>query len=398
MAQKQPRIAIVLSGGGARAAYQVGVLKAIYEQIPPGSKNPFKIICGTSAGAINATVLACYAGQYRIGMRRLLSVWSNFHIHQVYGATLRELVAQSSRFAWQVLFGKRGKNVSLLDNAPLRELLRQVIPFTRLQELINDDVLDALCVTCSSYNDSASYSFFQGKPEFKEWQRHRRLGVRDNIHLSHLMASSAIPMVFPAEEIEHQYYGDGSVGFMSPISPAIHLGAEKILIIGLDPHPERPTYYCFDREQPPSIADIAGHVLDTVFIDSLDSDLERLTRVNNTLNSIPDELLNKVDLDLKALDTLVIAPSEDIGEAAADYVDNLPRFTRFFFDRLGVTSQKSSNILSYLLFEEGYTQHLIELGYQDAINQQEAILNFFSHLFEEDTGLTEEGIKPAHES
>jgi len=381
MKQEKPKTSIILSGGGARAAYQVGVIKAIYQQIPRGSINPFPIICGSSAGAINATVMASYAGQYRIGLRRLESVWSNIQVNNVFIADFFGMLKQSSRFARYIMGGRSRSNFSsLLNNQPLRELLRDVVPFHRLQDLINDKLLHALCVTCSDYNDGGSYSFFQGHSSIESWSRHRRLGLRDNIHLSHLMASSAIPMIFPAVSLKHQFFGDGSIGFLSPISPAIHLGADKILIIGLDTSPEEPRYACYDSNQHPSITDIAGHVLDSVFIDSLDSDLERLQRVNKTLDSIPEHLLDQVDLPLKQVETLVISPSKDLQGFADEYAINLPSSTRFFFKRLGINGDEGSNILSYLLFDKNYCKRLIKLGYEDALNKKSEIQHFFRHL------------------
>ena len=381
MTENIPKTGIVLSGGGARAAYQVGVLKAIYQQIPKGTHNPFPIICGSSAGAINATILACYAGQYRIGMRHLESVWSNFHVNHVFKSDYSGLIKQSLRFLWHLTNGRSGPRFnSVLNNEPLRELLRDVTPFQRLQELISDNLLHALCVTCSDYSGGGSYSFFQGHSEIEDWQRHRRIGVRDNIHLSHLMASSAIPILFPAVPINHQFFGDGSVGFLSPISPALHLGADKVLIIGLDPNINDPDYLCFDKRHHPRVSDIAGHVLDSVFIDSLDSDLERLQRINNILGKVPSHLLDQVDLDLKVVETLVISPSKDLGSIAIEYAEELPKSTAFFFNRLGIDADKGANMLSYLLFEQGYCKRLIELGYQDALKQIPDIKHFFRHI------------------
>jgi len=372
---------IVLTGGGARAAYQVGVLKAIYQQIPRGCHNPFPIYCGSSAGAINATILACYAGQYRIGLRRLESVWSNFHVEQIFRSDFLGLFGQSFRFSWHLMTGKKGKSYSaLLNNKPLRNLLRDVIPFRRLQELVNEGLIHALCVTCSDYSNGGSYSFYQGHADIEDWQRHRRLGLRDNIHLNHLMASSAIPIVFPAVPIHHQYFGDGSVGFLSPISPALHLGADKIVVIGLEPSHDEQPFVCYDKQSQPSVAHIAGHVLDSVFIDSLDSDLERLERVNSTLDNIPKHLLEQVDIGLKKVETLVVTPSRQLGDIAAECADEMPKSAAFFLRRLGIDKDKGSNVLSYLLFEQNYCRRLIQLGYEDAMQKESEIRFFFRHL------------------
>ncbi|PCJ47863.1 MAG: Patatin [Gammaproteobacteria bacterium] len=381
MSEKQLQTGIILSGGGARAAYQVGVLKAIYKIIPKDSPNPFPIICGSSAGAINATILACYANQYRIGLRRLETVWSNFNVNKVFRSDYNGMFKQTLRFFWHLVSGRKGPRFSsLLNNQPLRELLREVVPFKRIQELISDGKLHALCITCSDYSDGGSYSFYQGHPDIKNWQRHRRLGVRDNIHLSHLMASSAIPILFPAVAINHQFFGDGSVGFLSPISPALHLGAEKVLVIGLESPKDVSDYICYDKNQHPSISDVAGHVLDSVFIDSLDSDIERLERINKTLDNIPKDLLSQVDLDLKKIESLVIFPSKDLGSLAEQHSGELPAGVSFFFKRLGIEGEKGSNILSYLLFERSYCKKLIKLGYEDAMDKKSEIDHFFRHL------------------
>ncbi len=381
MNHEKPKTSIILSGGGARAAYQVGVIKAIYQQIPRGCNNPFPIICGSSAGAFNATAMASYAGHYRIGLRRLESIWSNIQINKVFRADFFGMLRQSSRFFWYLMGRRSPANLSsLLNNQPLRELLRDVVPFHRLQSMINDQHLHALCVTCSNYNDGGSYSFYQGHSSIENWSRHRRFGLRDNIHLSHLMASSALPMLFPAVALNHQFFGDGSIGFLSPISPAIHLGADKVLIIGLDASTEIPRYLCYNNKKHPSISDIAGHVLDSVFIDSLDSDLERLQRINNTLDSIPGHLLDQVDLPLKQVETLVISPSKDLQTFADEYARYLPPSTRFFFKRIGIQENEGSNILSYLLFEKNYCKRLIKLGYDDALNKKSEIQHFFRHL------------------
>lgn len=381
MSEKNIKTGIILSGGGARAAYQVGVLKAIYELIPKGSHNPFPIICGSSAGAINATILACYAGQYRIGLRRLESVWSNFNVNNVFRSDYKGMLKQTLRFFWHLITGRKGlRFTSLLNNQPLRELLRDVVPFKRLQELISEGRLDALCVTCSDYTEGGTYSFYQGHADLEDWKRHRRIGIRDNIHLSHLMASSAIPILFPAVAINQQFFGDGSVGFISPISPALHLGADKVLVIGVESSEEQPDYVCYDKDQRPSIADVAGHVLDSVFIDSLDSDVERLQRINKTLENIPKDLLSQVDLPLKKIEALVISPSKDIGSIAQKHSNELPAGISFFFRRLGIEGEKGSNILSYLLFESGYCKELIQLGYKDAMAKKTEISHFFRHL------------------
>ena len=378
MTQSLPKSAIVLSGGGARAAYQVGVLKALYQLVPKGTLHPFPIICGSSAGAINAASIACYAGQYRAGIRRLESIWSNLTVDQVIRGDLAGMLKQTFGFFWHVMSGHNPSRLNaLLDNKPLRNLLSKSVPFKRLDKLIDDGILQALCISCSDYYSGDTYSFYQGSAGLENWKRHRRLGVKDHIKLDHLMASSAIPLIFPAVNIDAQYFGDGSVGFMSPISPAIHLGADKILVIGLDPIDKEPGLICYVKPAP-SFANVAGHVMNSVFIDSLDSDLERLNRINDTIDSVPEHLMKEVDLPLKSIDTFVIAPSVELSELSVGCGKYLPSISRFFLSRLGINCDEGSNMLSYLLFDGHYCRRLIDLGYQDTMARAEELKMFLN--------------------
>lgn len=378
MAETQERIALVLSGGGARAAYQVGVIKAIAELLPEFKASPFSIICGVSAGAINATVMACSASRFKIGAKRLEHVWANFHSGQIYRSDFLGMTANSLR--WLASLARRRHpdtpSPSMLDNNPLRELLKTVVPFNEIAKSINKGDLYAVSVTCSGYNSGESISFFEGHEEIDGWHRYRRSGARTRIQLQHLMASSAIPLVFPAVKINREYFGDGSVRFMAPISPALHLGATKVLIVGVDPVRD------VDKSRQaakgyPTVAEIAGHVMDSVFLDSLDSDMERLKRINNTLSKIPEQVRIDNNINLKPIDTLVIAPSRDLSELSGKHSRSLPRVVRFFFRRIGITGKTGSTILSYLLFESSFTKELIQLGYQDAMHQKAEIRGFF---------------------
>ena len=369
---------LVLTGGGARAAFQVGVLRAISDIIyRKECGNPFPIIAGTSAGAINATVLAAYARTPRLGIKNLQRVWKNFSVEQIFRSDTLGLFANSGRWMRSIISDTYHQNnhIGLLDNSPLKQLLSRVIHYDNIQESIDAGQLHAISVTASGYQTGQSISFFQGHQSISNWFRHRRRGTRMNINRQHLLASSAIPLLFPAIHIENEFFGDGSVRFLAPISPAIHLGADKILIVGVDPIRQE-----IEREKSlhyPSVADIAGHVLDSVFIDSLESDIERIRRVNKTIQLIP-QAVREFQSNLRPIETFVISPSKDLSQLASKHFHELPAMLRFFFKRLGISAGEGSTVLSYLLFESSYTCELIELGYADAIRQKQDILNFFN--------------------
>ena len=370
------RTALVLSGGGARGAYQVGVLKALAELLPEEKTLPFPILCGSSAGAINAAVLACHASRFKVGVRRLEQVWANFTSGQIYradawGMTLNRLRWFASLFRPRRLAPSRR---SLLDNAPLRRLLKRIIRFDQIESALRQGHLFALSVTCSGYGSGESVSFFEGHPELTSWQRFRRAGARTRIGIDHLLASSAIPLLFPAVKIHREYFGDGSVRFLAPVSPALHLGADRVMIIGVA-GTEREERKAMDGHRYPTLAEVAGQVLDSVFLDSLSSDLEQLQRVNQTLERIPEALL--LDLDLRPIETLVISPSRNLASLSGKHTRSLTPVVRFFFRRAGITHRTGSSVLSYLLFEASYTRELIALGHADAMRQKDEILRFF---------------------
>ncbi|QSX31101.1 patatin-like phospholipase family protein [Shewanella cyperi] len=366
--------ALVLGGGGARAAYQVGVLKAIVQFYPRNHGIPFKIVCGTSAGAINGTSIATHASCFHLGVRKLEWVWRHFETSKVYRSSIPGVLAHLGRMA---LRGMQHDNVnsdagSLLDNEPLRKLLNELIDFGRIDRNIRSGALTALSVDTSCYNNSRSVTFFQANRELDNWYRARRSGERSRLNTEHLLASSAIPLVFPSIKLKQHYYGDGSVHQLAPLASPIHLGAERIMVINLDSPHKLETR---ELEYHPKTATIAGHLLDTIFSDTLNSDLERLERINNTLQLIPQE--SRERLSLRPITTLVIKPSEDLSQMAARYYQDMPFAIRTLLSFIGIDKESDSSIVSYLLFEKAYTSALIELGYQDAMCQIDEIKAFF---------------------
>jgi len=369
-------VGLVLAGGGARAAYQVGVVKAIAEMLPPDAPNPFPILCGSSAGAINATTLAIYATRFQEGVRRLVYVWRNFNVDKVFRADAPGVLANGLRWAAALMLGGLGRRNphALLDRAPLRRLLRETMPCERIQQSIDAGALHALSVTASGYGSGQSVSFYQGVSSLATWRRARRVGSAANITIDHLMASSAIPFVFAAEKINREYFGDGSMRQIAPISPALHLGAERVLVVGV--RHEIPVPSRRENAEYPSLAQIAGHVLNSIFLDSLEADLERLERINKTISLIPTDLLREGGVTLRNVDVLVIAPSADLEKIAARHAHHLPRTIRFLLRGLGAFNRHGSNLVSYLLFEKPFCRELIDLGYKDAMHRKDEILRF----------------------
>jgi len=373
------KLALILSGGGARAAYQVGVLKAIAEILPRQASNPFPIICGTSAGALNAATLAVNAQQFRKGVLYLTNIWKNFQVGDIYRSDPVGVLNNSARWLTGLLLGTLGINklnrVSLLDNAPLVNLLDDTLPCERIQENIDAGLLYALGITASGYGSGQSVTFFQGAKNIQPWRRARRLGIPARLSAQHLLASSALPFIFPAVRIHREYFGDGSMRQIAPISSALHLGASRILIIGLGQGgPEVPRHS--QMGDYPTLAHIAGHALNSIFLDSMEVDLERLQRINRTVSLMPEDVREAIKL--RHVDVLVIAPSQPIDRMAERFVKQLPWPIRFLLRGVGAMRRRGANLVSYLLFDKGYCNALIDLGYRDAMQRKEEILAFLS--------------------
>ena len=377
--------ALVLSGGGARAAYQVGVLKALAQILPRSSHNPFPIICGTSAGAINALAIAGRPGPFRLRARKLEAIWRNMHAEDIYRTDPWGVFKNTVRLGLSLLHSGYGigRSVALLDNSPLQHLLTNYIRFRHIDEAILSGELMAVSTTAMDYASGKSVAFFQGNHDC--WTRSRRHGIRTGLNIDHLMASSAIPLIFPARPIDSRYYGDGAMRQLKPLSPALHLGADRIFVIGVSDNPSH--QQTSDAPQhSPSVAQMIGHLLNSAFIDSVESDLETLKAINKLVESRSSEAPSTSSegdgtagaSPLKYIDHLCISPSTPIDEIAQDYFHELPRSVKLFLRAIGATKKGGgSSATSYLLFEPGFCRALIKLGQGDAMAQKENIQKFF---------------------
>ncbi len=383
--QPQPRnerhtgVALVLQGGGARAAYQVGVLKAVSEILGRPEQNPFPVITGTSAGAINAAFLAVHADDFARGVDALVKVWSEFTPNQVYRTDVAGVVRNSGRWLGAFLFGALTRNhrVSLFDNDPLAQLIGKHLDLKRIAEHLEKGRLRAVAITATGYTSGQNCSFFQSLADINGWRRSQRVGVRvSQLRTEHLLASSAIPFAFPAVKINREFFGDGSIRQMAPVSPALHLGAERVFIVGtaklIKDAAERSNGGTY-----PSLAQIAGHAMASIFLDSLAVDIELLQRMNNTLQLIDEGKLASSGVNLHHVDVCVACPQEALEPIAHKLVGNLPWTIRFLMRSIGAMRRGGATLSSYMLFDKSFCGELIDMGYAETIARREEILRFF---------------------
>ena len=376
------RTALVLTGGGARAAYQVGVLKAAAALLPKRAHNPFSIITGTSAGAVNAVALGASANNFRLAVKKVERIWSNLHVNQVYKARSVNLVGGMLRLAISLFHQGSGvrKPIAILNNEPLAELLSQVIDFGDLERRLEGGLLDAIGITASSYDSGESVTFYQSNLDgdiLPPWRQARRRGVPAKLEVAHLLASSAIPTILPAARIGDSYYGDGALRQVSPISSAIHLGAQRVMVVGVSGNPNFAPIDSHESHSP-SIARIMGHVFNSAFIDALENDMEHLVRINELIGIIENENPRAETAGLRQVDFLCINPSVEINELVSRHINSLPRAMRAILKMTGATpSGGGTSMASYLLFEGEFCRDLIACGYRDAMAQEDAMMHFF---------------------
>ena len=371
-------IALVLSGGGARAAYQVGVLREIAEALPPATPLPFPIVCGNSAGALNAAFIAADARHFDRAVRGLDQLWSSLTPGAVYRTEGRILMLAALRMVRAFFRGGMGATdhtPALLDSSPLAAVLGRVIDFARIQQNIDEGLVQALAITAFSYSSGRSISFCQATSDQPMWARAQRRGIADTITAQHLLASTAIPLIFPAVRIGDQYYGDGSMRQIAPTSPALHLGATRIFVIGVT-RTLTEQRGSAEPGQMPTLAAIGAQLLANIFTDGMASDLEKVRLVNAAVRQIPDEARLRSPVPLRNVDLFAINPSTSLEVIARRYTDRLPRSLRRALG--GGVNGSGAGMASYLLFDRDFCRELIELGRRDARDRADEISAFLA--------------------
>ena len=376
-------IGLVLTGGGARAAYQVGALRAIAE-IVGTTQCPFRILVGVSAGALNCVTLSTHADDFQKAVDRLWTLWSRLEPERVYRTDTRAMMSSGARWLKQLSGGgmfQRGGINSLLDTAPLGELIKNELPLERLAEHFAAGRLHGVAVTSTNYQTGTAMTFYDGAAEIQPWVRSTRIGVRQPLRVEHVMASSAIPIFFPPVTVDGAFHGDGCIRMTAPCSPAIHLGADRVLAIGIRYFRSADETLSLNQiaaSQTLSLSEIGGVLLNAVFLDSLESDVERLERINRTITLIPTAELEKLASPLRPIPVMVLRPTLDLGTLAADQAEHFPLAIRYLLRGIGVDAERGGDLLSYLAFEPNYIGRLLSLGYRDTIARKAELVAFLS--------------------
>lgn len=388
-ADKRPsRMGLALVGGGARGAYQAGVLRGLGEILGKkyGNRPFLDIVTGISAGSINAAYVSSKADRMAEAVEGLYALWREIHVGQVMRTSMVSLASNGTRWIRDLSLGglmpsSKTRSNHILDTTPLHEFLRSNIDFDAIKSHVDQDLLHGFAVSATNYNTGTAVTFFDGHPEIKTWTRSSRLGRRSRIGLQHILASAAIPILFKPVPIDGAFFGDGGIRMDTPLSPAIHLGADRVLAISIR-HPR--SYEITEQlnassdQQPQrdiAVADIAGVMLNAAFLDGLDSDAERMARINQTIALIDERRRN--EYALRPIPLLVIRPSVDLATLAIDQFKRFPRALRYMMKGLGASDASGSDFISYLAFDPTYTRPLLEIGYADALAQRDQIEAFF---------------------
>lgn len=373
------KIAVVLSGGGARGAYQVGVLKGLAE-ILEKHRLPadIRIYSGVSAGAINAAFLAAHADDFAGGTAKLATLWSRLAPENVFASDALHMGKIAMTWATELGFGAltgATPGRALLDTSPLRKLLNENLDVARIGENVASGHLDALALTAVDYSTSTSITFVHGDDALPSWVKSRRRSEKAAIGVDHVMASSAIPLLFPSAPVGDRWFGDGCVRNSHPCAPSLYLGADRLLVVGV----RRRTITADEvralrMTEAPSVARVINMLLNAVLLDGVELDIERMERVNEFVRRVPPE--HRESLNLKEVEYCMISPSADIGDLASKKANRLPRIIRYLLKGLG-RIEDAAEIVSYLLFDPQFCQQLIEIGREDAWADHEKLIRLF---------------------
>ncbi|PJD92406.1 MAG: patatin [Legionella sp.] len=366
------KIALYLAGGGARGAYQAGVLKAI-SQILKTKTLPFTMISGVSVGSINAAILSEYAHDFAQGVEKLETLWQTIHCDDIFHAKNYDL-SKSILRNLSYFFMKGPRPTHLLETTPLHDFLTRNIDFEKIKNNIHQQHhLDTLEIITHCYETQQTISFYQHQGSFEDWHYPRHISQPTDLNLGHILASSALPLFFPPIKINDMHYGDGSMGLISPLRGALRFQVDKVLILGT-----RQIHAIEDAEKLKAkdigFAHVLGSMLNGLFLDNLDRDVELVNRMNDISHLL--SAWKKRNALWRPIETLHLRPSTDIAKIAqADY-HAMPKLLRLLLNILGAQSH-SGDLLSFLLFESTFTQDLITLGYNDTIKSADKVVHFF---------------------
>lgn len=376
---------LVLTGGGARAAYQAGVLDGISEILGERQQAlPFRVLTGISAGSINAAFLASHAQNFSLATEKAADIWVNMTHNSIMSTDVASLSVMIGRWIRNLSLGgiyKGPRITHVIDTDPLLDLLRKQIDFKKIKDNLDNQLLTGIAFTATNYQTGTAVTFYDGEEKIKDWVRSSRVSKRTVLGIRHILASAAIPLLFRPVKINSFYFGDGSIRLLTPLSPAIHLGADKILAIGIrkiktSAYTQKINLNVEDGEI--TIADIAGELLNAIFMDTLEADIERVKRINRTVYlGFENKKIQVGESLLRPLDLLVIEPSQDLSELAAQHYPKLPFMFRHLLKGIGASQERGQDLLSYLAFDTSYTKPLVELGRQDAFARKEEIKKFF---------------------
>lgn len=371
------KMGLVLSGGGARGAYQVGVLAAVQEISETSGIAPrFDFLSGVSAGAINASSLASNCENFKNASETLIKLWSELSADQVFSTDSLTMGKIGLKWMSELSLGSLTGTTpgrSLLETSPLRKLIHKNMDYDKVEKNIREGHLSALAITALNYANSATVTFVQGKENLASWDKGRKRSEKTTISTDHIMASSAIPLLFPPVQVDERFFGDGAVRNHAPCSPVIYMGAEKLLVIGV--RRQAPTAHeqrAHSNLSAPSVARVINTILNGALLDAVEQDIERLHRLNDYARILEPEQGHKIGL--RPLDYLFISPSADIGEMAVQKANKLPRMVRYLLKGLG-SLEDASELISYLLFDPGFCSDLIDIGYNDGLERKEEIIS-----------------------